>query len=77
MLSSWFLKYAPISYLTLTLVERCMSWCHGEVADASIYDHDEYVDIVWLYDLIDMLMHDNIIVRLMTWMNMTKVASHS
>lgn len=46
MLWSCFLKYAPISYLKLTLDGILMSWCHGEVAYANIYDHDEYVDII-------------------------------
>lgn len=75
---SWLLKYAPIKYLTLTLDEILMSWCHGEIVDANIYDHDEHVmDIIWLYDLTDLLMHENIIDMLMTWLKMTKVDSHS
>lgn len=40
---SWILKYTPISNLKLTPDKRFMSWCNGEVDDAKIYDHDEYV----------------------------------
>ena len=73
MLWSWFLKYTPIIYLTLTLDEILMSWCTGKVANANIYDHGEFV---WLYDLTVLLMHDNIIDRLMTWIIMVEGVAH-
>lgn len=51
-------------------------WCHDAIADDNIYDHDEYVDIVWLYDVTNLLMHENIIDMFMTWIKMTKVDFH-
>lgn len=34
---SWFLKYSPIRYLSLTIDEILMPWCNGDVVDVNIY----------------------------------------